>query len=133
MEFEIPTQPEADTYARYLVRLEEMRQSHRIINQCLDGLPEGPVMAKLPKILRAEVNEVYHPTECPKGELGYYLVGEKGSTNPYRFHVRAPGLHQPPGPAHDDRRQPGGRRHRHHRHPGRGAGRDRPMMTPCGP
>jgi len=92
MEFEVPTRPEADTYARYLVRLAEMRQSHRIINQCLDGLPEGPVMAKLPKTLKAEVNEVYHPTECPKGELGYYLVGEKGSTNPYRFHVRAPGF-----------------------------------------
>jgi len=92
MDFEVPTRTEADTYARYLVRLEEMRQSHRIINQCLDGLPEGPVMAKLPKILRSEVNEVYHATECPKGELGYYLVGEKGSTNPYRFHVRAPGF-----------------------------------------
>ena len=92
MDFEVPTRTEADTYARYLVRLEEMRQSHRIIQQCLDGLPEGPVMAKLPKILKAEVNEVYHATEAPKGELGYYLVGEKGSTNPYRFHVRAPGF-----------------------------------------
>jgi len=49
-------------------------------------------MAKIPKILKAEVNEVYHATEAPKGEIGYYLVGEKGSTNPYRFHVRAPGF-----------------------------------------
>jgi NADH-quinone oxidoreductase subunit D len=55
-------------------------------------MPEGPVMAKLPKILRSEVNEVYHATESPKGEIGYYLVGEKGSLNPYRFHVRAPGF-----------------------------------------
>jgi NADH-quinone oxidoreductase subunit D len=92
MDFEIPTRPEADTYARYLVRLEEMRQSCRIIEQCIDGLPEGPVMAKLPKILKSEVCEVYHPTEAPKGELGYYLVGEKGCTGPYRFHVRAPGF-----------------------------------------
>ncbi|BDU75019.1 NADH-quinone oxidoreductase subunit D [Mesoterricola silvestris] len=92
MDFEVPTRTEADTYARYLVRLEEMRQSTRIIQQCIDGLPEGPVMAKLPKVLRSEVNEVYHPTEAPKGELGYYLVGEKGSLNPYRFHVRAPGF-----------------------------------------
>ncbi|BDU78868.1 NADH-quinone oxidoreductase subunit D [Mesoterricola sediminis] len=92
MDFSIPTRPEADTYARYLVRLEEMRQSARIIQQCIDGMPEGPVMAKLPKVLRAEVNEVYHPTEAPKGELGYYLVGEKGGLNPYRFHVRAPGF-----------------------------------------
>jgi len=90
MDFEVPTRPEADTYARYLVRMAELRQSHRIIQQCLDGLPEGPVMAKLPKVLKAEVNEIYHPTECPKGELGYYLVGEKGSANPYRFHVRGP-------------------------------------------
>ena len=90
MDFEIPTRPEADTYARYLVRLAEMRQSHRIIQQCIDGLPEGPVMAKIPKILKSEVNEVYHPIEAPKGELGYYFVGEKGSTTPYRMHVRAP-------------------------------------------
>lgn len=92
MDFQVPTRPEADTYARYLVRLEEMRQSLRIIQQCLDGMPEGPVMAKLPRVLKPEVNEVYHPTEAPKGELGYYLVGEKGATNPYRFHVRAPGF-----------------------------------------
>jgi len=92
MDFEVPTRTEADTYARYLVRMAEMRQSVRIIQQCMDGMPEGPVMAKIPKILKAEVNEVYHATEAPKGEIGYYLVGEKGSTNPYRFHVRAPGF-----------------------------------------
>lgn len=92
MDFEIPTRTEADTYARYQVRMAEMRQSARIIEQCMDGMPEGPVMAKLPKILRSEVNEVYHATESPKGEIGYYLVGEKGSLNPYRFHVRAPGF-----------------------------------------
>ncbi len=92
MDFEIPTRTEADTYARYLVRMAEMRQSARIIQQCIDGMPEGPVMAKLPKILKSEVNEVYHATESPKGEIGYYLVGEKGSLNPYRFHVRAPGF-----------------------------------------
>ncbi len=92
MKFEIPTRTEADTYARYLVRMAELRQSLAIIQQCLDGLPEGPTMAKIPKILKAEVNEIYHPTEAPKGEIGYYLVGEKGSPNPYRFHVRTPGF-----------------------------------------
>jgi NADH-quinone oxidoreductase subunit D len=92
MDFEIPTRTEADTYARYLVRLEEMHQSHRIIQQCLDGLPEGPIVAKMPKILKSEVNEIYHATECPKGELGYYIISEKSSTKPYRFHVRAPGF-----------------------------------------
>jgi len=90
MDFVVPTQTAGDTYARYLVRLEEMRQAHRIINQCLDGLPEGPVMAKLPKVLKSEVNEVYHSIEAPKGELGYYFVGEKGGQNPYRMHIRAP-------------------------------------------
>lgn len=92
VDFEVPTRTEGDTYARYLVRLEEMHQSSRIIKQCFDGLPEGQIMAKLPKILKSEVNEVYHATECPKGELGYYIVGDKNATNPYRFHVRAPGF-----------------------------------------
>lgn len=90
MQFDIPTRTAGDTYARYQVRLEEMRQSHRIIQQCVDGLPEGPVMAKLPKVLKSEVNEVYHAIEAPKGELGYYFIGEKGGQNPYRMHVRAP-------------------------------------------
>jgi NADH-quinone oxidoreductase subunit D len=92
MKFEIPTRTEADTYARYLVRLEEMRQSILIIEQCLEGLPEGPVMAKIPKTLKSEVGEVYHPTEAPKGEIGFYVVSEKGGVNPYRFHVRTPGF-----------------------------------------
>lgn len=90
MDFQIATQTAGDTYARYLVRLEEMRQSIKIVQQCLDGLPEGPVMAKIPKILKSEVCEVYHAIEAPKGELGYYFVGEKGGANPYRMHVRAP-------------------------------------------
>ncbi len=92
MDFIVPVKSEADTFARYLVRMEEMRQSARIIQQCIDGMPEGPIMAKLPKVLKAEVNEVYHANEAPKGELGYYLVGEKGGAGPYRFHVRAPGF-----------------------------------------
>ncbi|MCL1894121.1 MAG: NADH-quinone oxidoreductase subunit D [Holophagaceae bacterium] len=92
MKFEVPTKTEADTYARYLVRLEEMRQSISIVEQCLGGLPEGPIMAKLPKTLKSEVGEVYHPTEAPKGEIGYYLVSEKGGVNPYRFHIRTPGF-----------------------------------------
>lgn len=90
MDFQIATRTEGDTYARYLVRLEEMRQSARIVRQCLEGLPEGPVMAKMPKILKSEVCEVYHAIEAPKGELGYYFVGEKGGGSPYRMHVRAP-------------------------------------------
>jgi len=92
MKFDVPTRTEADTYARYLVRLEEMRQSIKIVEQCMEGLPEGPVMAKIPKVLKSEVGEVYHPTEAPKGEIGFYIVGEKGGTGPYRFHARTPGF-----------------------------------------
>jgi NADH-quinone oxidoreductase subunit D len=92
MQFDVPIRTEADTYARYLVRLEEMRQSIRIIEQCMEGLPEGPVMAKLPKALKSEVGEIYHPTEAPKGEIGYYIVSERGGANPYRFHIRTPGF-----------------------------------------
>ena len=92
MDFDVPTRTEADTYARYLVRMEEMRQSARIVEQCVGGLPEGPVMAKVPRLLKSEVGEVYHPTEAPKGEIGFYIVSEKGGVNPYRFHIRTPGF-----------------------------------------
>ena len=92
MDFDVPVRTEADTYARYLVRMEEMRQSIRIIEQCMGGLPEGPVMAKVPRLLKSDVGEVYHPTEAPKGEIGYYIVSEKGGVNPYRFHIRTPGF-----------------------------------------
>ena len=87
IDFEIPTGEHGDTYDRYLVRMEEMRQSVRIIRQCLDALPDGPVMAKVPKVIRPPVGEAYFSVEGPKGELGYYVVAD-GSTNPYRLHVR---------------------------------------------
>ena len=67
-----------------------MRQANRIILQCLEKLPEGPVMAKRPRVLKAgkEV-EVYHGIEGPKGEIGFYIVGD-GTPNPYLCHVRPP-------------------------------------------
>jgi NADH-quinone oxidoreductase subunit D len=88
-EFEIPTGKNGDTYDRYLVRIEEMRQSVKIIRQAVDGLPEGPIMAKIPKVLKPPVGEVYHSIEAPKGELGYFIVSD-GSTQPYRVRVRPP-------------------------------------------
>jgi NADH-quinone oxidoreductase subunit D len=88
-DFEIPTGTNGDTYDRYLVRMEEMRQSMRIIQQAVDGLPEGPIMAKIPKVLKPPVGEIYHSIEAPKGELGYFIVSD-GSTQPYRIRVRPP-------------------------------------------
>ena len=68
-----------------------MRQSVRILRQCLDKLPEGPVLAKVPKILRTkEEGMVYGAVEAPKGELGYFIVATPKGTNPYRCHVRPP-------------------------------------------
>ena len=65
-------------------------QSNRIIAQCLDKLPDGPIMAKRPRVMKAgKEAEVYHGIEGPKGEIGFYIVGD-GTPNPYRCHVRAP-------------------------------------------
>ncbi len=88
-DFEIPTGENGDTYDRYLVRIAELRQSLRIIRQAVEGLPEGPIMAKVPKVLKPPVGEVYVSIEAPKGELGYFIVSD-GSTQPYRVRVRPP-------------------------------------------
>src|SRR5262244_2547120 len=88
-DFEIPTGQNGDTYDRYLVRLAEMRQSLRIIQQAVDGIPEGPIMAKVSKVMKPAVGEIYHSIEAPKGELGYFIVSD-GSTQPYRVRVRPP-------------------------------------------
>jgi NADH-quinone oxidoreductase subunit D len=70
--------------------MEEMRQSARIIVQCLDKLPEGPIMAKVPRVLKGpKEGEVYYSIEGPKGEIGFYLVGD-GSPQPHRCRVRPP-------------------------------------------
>jgi NADH-quinone oxidoreductase subunit D len=88
-DFEIPTRENGDTFDRYVVRMEEMRQSVRIIRQAVEKIPEGPIMAKVPKIIKPPVGEVYVSIEAPKGELGYYIVSD-GTTNPYRVRVRPP-------------------------------------------
>ncbi len=113
-DFKVPTRPEGDVYARYLVRLEEMRQSLRIVQQAMEGLPEGPVKANAPHIVLPDresmktsiealiyhfkivtegfhppVGEVYQAIESPRGELGFYMVSD-GSPKPFRCHVRAP-------------------------------------------
>jgi NADH-quinone oxidoreductase subunit D len=113
-QFDVPVLTEGDVYARYVVRIQEMRQSLRIIRQATDGLPEGPVKAKAPHIVPPEreemktsiealiyhfkiftegfhppVGEVYQTIESPRGELGFYIVSD-GSPRPWRCHVRAP-------------------------------------------
>src|SRR5208282_1354606 len=88
-DFEIPTGQSGDTYDRYLVRMQEMRQSLRIIEQAVGRIPEGPIMAKVPKVIKPAVGEIYHSIEAPKGELGYFIVSD-GSTQPYRIRVRPP-------------------------------------------
>jgi NADH-quinone oxidoreductase subunit D len=87
--FEIPTGKNGDTYDRYLVRMEEMRQSRLICLQAIENIPTGPIMARIGKVLKPPPGEVYHAIEAPKGELGYYIVSD-GTTQPYRVRVRPP-------------------------------------------
>ena len=90
MEFDVPIGTAGDTYDRYLVRMEEFRQSLRIIRQATEGLPEGPIVGKVPRLIKPAAGETYHAIESPKGELGYFIVSDGKSTNPYRFRVRPP-------------------------------------------
>jgi NADH-quinone oxidoreductase subunit D len=89
-EFEVPLGTRGDTYDRYLTRIEEFRQSVRIIRQAFEGLPEGPIMGKVPRVIKPPAGETYHAIEAPKGELGYFVVSDGRSPNPYRMRVRPP-------------------------------------------
>ena len=113
-DFKVPTQTESDVFARYQVRIEEMRQSARIVQQALEGMPEGPHTADAPKVVlperekmktqmesliyhfkivtegfRVPEGEVYQVIESPRGELGYYVVSD-GTSKPYRVHIHGP-------------------------------------------
>jgi NADH-quinone oxidoreductase subunit D len=89
VEFEIPAGQHGDTYDRYLVRVQEMRQAVRIIRQCVERIAPGPIFGKVGKVIKPPAAEVYHSVEAPKGELGYFVVSD-GSTHPYRVRVRPP-------------------------------------------
>jgi NADH-quinone oxidoreductase subunit D len=89
VDFDIPVDDNGDTFDRYLVRIEEMRQSRRIIGQALERMPDGAVNAKVPKIIRPPAGDYYHSIEGPKGEIGCYLVSD-GTSRPVR--VRPPSL-----------------------------------------
>jgi len=88
-DFDIPFGQNADTFDRYMVRMQEMRQSVRIIRQAVEGLPAGPIMGKVGKVIKPPVGEAYVSIEAPKGELGYFVVSDN-STQPYRLRVRPP-------------------------------------------
>ncbi len=113
-DFDIPTRQEGDVYARYQVRMDEMRQSTRIIQQTLAGMPEGPFKADAPKVMLPDrekmktqmealiyhfkivtegfavpKGEAYVAVESPRGELAYYIVSD-GGPKPYRVHMRTP-------------------------------------------
>ncbi|MGD0733685.1 MAG: NADH dehydrogenase (quinone) subunit D [Terracidiphilus sp.] len=113
-QFKVPTSTAGDVWARYLLRLEEMRESTRIIQQALDGMPEGPVKADAPKIVLPDrekmktqmeslihhfkivtegfavpAGEVYQGIESGHGQMGYYVVSD-GTAKPYRVHMRYP-------------------------------------------
>lgn len=89
-EFDVAVRYHGDVYDRYLVRMDEIRQSIRILQQAIRDLPEGPIQAGKPQYqVRVPPGEAYGRVEAPKGELGYYVVSN-GKPNPWRYHVRAP-------------------------------------------
>jgi NADH-quinone oxidoreductase subunit D len=88
-QFDVPLGTHCDTYDRYVVRVEEMRQSARIIRQALDTLPGGEFRGKVPKKLKPPVAEVYHVIEGPRGEQGFYIKSD-GTEKPYRVRFKSP-------------------------------------------
>jgi len=111
--FDVPVRHEGDVYARYLCRVAELRESNKIVQQTLDGMPEGPVKADAPKVVLPDrekmktqmeslihhfkiitegfevpAGEVYQAIESPRGEMGYYIVSD-GTAKPWRVHIRS--------------------------------------------
>jgi len=92
LDFDIPVAEEGDCFARFMVRMEEMRQSVRMVKQCIDGLPEGEYTAKVAKVLRPPAGEAYAAVESPRGELGVHLISD-GTDTPYRMRYRPPAMY----------------------------------------
>jgi NADH-quinone oxidoreductase subunit D len=88
IDWRVWTHPDGDSFARYWVRLQETREATRIVDQLMDGLPRGPIMAKVPRIIKVPAGEAWVSTENPLGEMGYYLVS-KGDIGPYRVKIRS--------------------------------------------
>lgn len=88
VEFDVISRTGGDCYDRYMVRLDEIRESVKILRQAIDIIPQGPLQAKVPRILKVPVGQVYSRAENPKGEFGYYIVSEGGKM-PYRLKIRS--------------------------------------------
>ena len=92
VEFDVPVGTRGDNYDRFWVRIQEVHQSARIVEQCIKQIEPGPVRADLPLVFRAEPGaEAYGRVEASKGELGFYLVSD-GGVSPYRCKIRSPSL-----------------------------------------
>ena len=87
-DFDIVTGTNGDCWDRWFVRLQEIRQSARIVEQAVDSIPAGPLQAKVPKVIKVPAGETYVRAENPKGEMGYYLVSD-GGQGPYRLKIRS--------------------------------------------
>jgi NADH-quinone oxidoreductase subunit D len=88
VDWKVWTHPDGDSFARYWVRLQETREATLIIDQLLDGLPSGPIMAKVPRIIKVPAGEAWVSTENPLGEMGYYVVSQ-GDLIPFRVKIRS--------------------------------------------
>jgi len=89
LEFDIPTREEGDCLARYLVRIDEIKQSLRIIDQCLHNMPDGPIMAQLPRLLRPRPGRAYAAVEAPRGQYATYAISD-GTDQPFRLRIHDP-------------------------------------------
>jgi NADH-quinone oxidoreductase subunit D len=87
-DWKVWTHPDGDSFARYWVRLQEVRESTKIVDQLLDKIPAGPIMAKVPRIIKVPAGEAYVQTENPLGWMGYYVVS-KGDLGPFRVKIRS--------------------------------------------
>lgn len=88
VDWKVITHPDGDSFARCWVRLQEVRESTRIVDQLLDTIPTGPIMAKVPKIIKVPEGEAWVSTENPLGEMGYYVVSQ-GDMGPFRVKIRS--------------------------------------------
>lgn len=89
VDFKVCTAPEGDCFARYRVRMDEMRESIKIVRQCLAKMPEGDVLAKLPRAIKPPAGEAYARVEAPRGIFGVFVVSD-GSNQPLRVRFRSP-------------------------------------------
>ena len=88
VDWNVITHPDGDSFARFWVRLQEVREATKIIDQLCDGLPSGPIMAKVPRIIKVPAGEAWVSTENPLGEMGYYVVSQ-GDLTPFRVKIRS--------------------------------------------